>query len=740
MKGVTLAIGLAIAAAPPVHAQTIRVQSGDHAGFTRLVLSIGADREWALDQEADGQWVLALSPTVDGFDTSTSFDLIQRARLADLTGGETLTLDLACACDVSSFRHNSQYLVIDITDPDPNAPTPEQIAQDRALSQREEERAAAAAALPNLANLLLSPGILPSVPAVESVIEATHSPESQGADTPNPRLAEAAEIMAEQLARAAAAGLLDAALNQPMTFGDPVDDPVALPTLQERAETPLPGSPAPAPAPALENENENENEGGDHATTAPHVTGTDYPAGPLPIRAETAFDPAIPLDLPLGPPRTETACNNVPFSMADWSDGNGLDHNLGGLRRDLYDARDVLTADGALELARHYLYYGFGAEATYWLTQLPDPPEDLLRIALLVDGATTAPFPLVGTAEECSPGELLWHYFAGSVPGPLTPDDTAAIQRAFGELPAGLRDNMGPRLAQQLFEDGHRGTARNIRDVLHRGGRMEPATLRLLDLVLDIAPDSSADQTREALAEALRDDGGDPATIMAHALAFDRSIGERPNPSRLVAADALIREIGDGPETDDLWREILLGHAALGQIDEAINRLGDPVRSDSARAEALTDLIAERVTVDDTAALVVLAYTYGRHWRPEGSAAGRIQVRAIAALREEGLFEAAQILRDVRRPLILPAPEAAPPEPEDPARLAWAAGDWTRLAETGIGSHAAIATRLARLEGPSPDRSQPPPLPDLNSLTETVDDSRALRSTIADLLAQPSPP
>ncbi|HID67950.1 MAG TPA: hypothetical protein EYP31_06770, partial [Roseibacterium sp.] len=279
MKGVTLAIGLAIAAAPPVHAQTIQVQSGDHVGFTRLVLSIGADREWALDQEADGQWILALSPTVDGFDTSTSFDLIQRARLADLTGGETLALDLACACDVSSFRHDGRYLVIDITDPDPNAPAPEQIAQDHALSQREEERAAAAAALPNLANLLLSPGILPSVPAVESVIEATHSPESQGADTPNPRLAEAAEIMAEQLARAAAAGLLDAALNQPMTFGDPVDEPVALPTSQEQAETPLPGSSAPAPAPALENE------GGDHATTAPHVTGTEYPTGPLPIRA-----------------------------------------------------------------------------------------------------------------------------------------------------------------------------------------------------------------------------------------------------------------------------------------------------------------------------------------------------------------------------------------------------------------------------------------------------------------------
>lgn len=712
--------GLSFTTITSVHAQTIRVRSGDHPSFTRLVLPIGADREWELDQQPDGQWVLALNPTVDGFDTSTSFNLIQRTRLSDLSAAQTLSLDLACACDVSSFRYDTRFLVIDITDPDPNAIPPEPSAENLDADARE----AAASALPNLANLLREPGDLPEVTPslmtnVEPLISAPRNDES-----PNPRLAEAAQIMAEQLARAAASGLLDAALNEPMTGGDPSD---TFPAVDEHITIAEPVAP---PADELASE----------TTPDPHPDHSEFPTGPLPIRAATAFDTAIQLDLPIGPPRAEASCDGVPFDVQDWSEGGGLNQGLGALRRDLFDERDVLTDDRAINLAQHYLFYGFGAEATYWLNQTQAPPENLLHLAALIDGAETAPFIPVETAEACSPGELLWRYLAGVVIGQLEADDTAAIQRAFGNLPAELRDHIGPRLAMLLVDEGYSGTARNVRDVLHRGGRIEIAALRLLDLDLGISLNASPGQTQQALAEALRDDGGDPANVLAHALAFDRGLGTLPNPSRLVTADALIREIGDGPETNDLWRETLLGHAALGQIDEALSRLSDPSRSDAARAEALTELIAERVNVGDTAALVVLAYSYGRDWRPEGSVAGRIQVRAIAALREDGLYEAAQILRDVRRPLILPAPDAPLVEAEDEATTAWVEGDWTRLAEAGSGTHAAIAARLMQLQDDAPDVAAATGPPDLNSLTETVNDSRALRSAVADLLAQPTLP
>lgn len=701
-------VGLAFVCAGPLSAQTLRVQSGDHAGFTRLVIPIGAEREWDLTEQPDDQWRLTLTPPVDGFDTSTAFNLIQRDRLSGLITAETLSLNLACACEVTSFRHDTRFLVIDITDPDPDAP------ESADLDPTIAERAAAAGALPDLANLLRSPGDLPRVGLEEVVVPLL--PNAPDTAAPNPRLAEAAEIMAEQLARAAASGLLDIAPRPPITLDARTDDrgmsPDHLPTHQEIVIVA-------------------------DVSPAPTKTAASWPSGALPIRAETAFDTILRSDVAIGPPRPEASCTNRPFNIADWSQGGGLYQNLGELRFNVYDERDDLITDSAIALAQHYLSYGFGAEARYWLEQIDNAPDALLHVAALVDGAETAPFIPVEFAENCSEGELLWRYMAGAVPDPLTGDDTAAIQRAYGTLPPELRDHMGPRLAVQLVEDGYAGTARNIRDILYRGGRLDTVALRMLDLDLGISLEVAPTHTRQELTDALRDDGADPVSVLTHALAFDRRVGALPTQARLTTADALIREVGSGSETDDLWRETLLGHAALGQVDDAINRLGNPARDAAARAEALTDLIAERVSVGDTAALLVLAHSYGRSWRPEGSAAGRIQVRAVAALREDGLFEAAQILRDVRRPLILPAPVAPPEEAVDDALIAWREADWPRLADTGRGTHAAIATRIVGLQADPPGALPPTAPPDLNVLSATLADSRELRTTILDLLAQP---
>lgn len=701
----------------PAQAQTIRVQSGDHAEFTRLVLPIGPDRDWDLTQTLDGEWNLTLTPAVDGFDTSGVFDLIQRERLANLSSAQSLSLDLACDCDVNGFRYDTRFLVIDIRDPDPDS-----TLEDVEVSDTEAaERAAAADTLPDLANLLRSPDDLPRVEPQIIPPQVPTSEEVRDPDAPNPRLAEAAQIMAEQLARAAAAGLLDVAENEFQ----------ALPDLTENIES--------RQSPTTEQDIVVAPDVATEAPPAQDMPVAELDSEALPIRAETAFDTVLQRDIPISDPPAEESCENTPFNIAEWGDGQGLYHNLGALRLELYDERDMLRPDGVIELAQHYLYYGFGAEAAYWLDNLSTVPDALREVAALVDGADTAQFLSVDSPVDCSEGELLWRYMAGAVDVPLTDDDTSAIQRAYGNLPTELRDHMGPRLAIRLAEDGYTSTARNIRDILERGGRIDVVSQRMLDLDLGIERDESGEITRQALDDALRD-SEDPAAVLSNALAFDRRNGVLPTPSRLTTADALMREIGFGRNTDDLWREALLGHAALGQIDEAINRLGDPSRSDNARAEALTELISERVSVGDTAALVILAHTHGRNWRPEGSAAGRVQVQAIAALREEGLFEAAQILRDVRRPLILPAPNEPPAAPEDPATIAWQAGDWQRLADSESGVHSEIAERLAALDSvvsTTPTDSEPA---NLNSLNATLQDSRALRTTITQLLAQPTLP
>ncbi|WP_224816450.1 hypothetical protein [Hasllibacter sp. MH4015] len=671
-------------------------------------MPIGTEREWNLQTEGDREWTLSLVPGVDGFDTSGAFDLIQRTRLADLRAGDDLRLDLNCSCGVSSFRHEGQYLVIDIADPDPNALPPadepsEGAEPDVAVTEPTEINT-----LPDLTSILRVPRALPIIPASQQPVmaEPAVTEPDMGEGDPNPRIAEAAEIMAEQLARAAASGLLDAALDQPFTAADPVE--ADRPTDVEIVD--------PNPVPPE----------GD-----PLVTGD------LPIRAETAFDRSIQIELPSRPTRTEGSCTGAPFSARDWADGSGFDQDLGALRLALYDERDVLSETGALQMAQHYLYYGFGAEAAYWLSELANPPDPYLPIASILDGRQDARFVPVEMPSGCSPGELLWRYIGDAVTADLEPDDLSALQRAFADLPPGLRDHLGPMLAARLRDDGHGAAALNIRDVLHRGGRIDPNQLTVLDLSLGISGTEGPHQTRAAIDGALASDGANSVTVMAEALGFERSAGTLPDPARVTAAEALLRENGEGPDTAILWREVLLAHAALGRIDTALGMLSDPARSDDARADALTLLIEERAAVNDTASLLILAYTYGRDWRPEGSAAGRAQVRAISALRAEGLFEAANILRDVRRPLILPNLDDEMPEAPDEALDAWQDGDWERLATSADGPHGDIAARMSAL-GRGEDVTQT--TLNLADLARSVTDSRDLRGTITELLAQPTLP
>lgn len=726
MRWLLLSITLTFVASSAA-SQTMRVQSGDHTGFTRLVISIGSDRDWDIVQSDPSTYILTVDPVADGFDTSEAFELIQRTRLADLsTADGALTLALACPCDINSFRHQGDYLVVDITDADPDAvdtAAPDDVLEEDTASFVDRQRAADA--LPGLADLLRGPSELPdfnTTPDLPAAIEQQATPnEIEGArePAPNPRLEEAAAIMAEQLARAAASGLLEASLGQAQTFADPVSaspaepSPVDVPASEEVADS---GEPTPER----------------HETRTPHPS-----ADELPVRTHTALDPAISFETPLSPSVTPGTCHAEPFDARDWAETETFEQGLGERRIALFDERDILAEDGAEALALYYLYHGFGAEAQHWLMQMSEPSQDLLHVANLVDGAETAAFAPVTSTADCSQGELLWRYMAGAVDVDLNSDDIAAIQRAFTELPTHLRDLMGPRLARALHSERHGPAARNVREILHRGGRIAAAELQFLDLDLGISLPTSEEDTRTALSDMLTNSGANAVDTMAQALAFDRSVGVLPAMERLTAAQALLRESGDGPETASLWQETLLGYAALGAPDTALSMLSEPARAGSAREAALTELIAERVAVADTAGLLILAYTFGSEWRPQGSDAGRAQVAAIGLLRDEGLYEAAQILRDVRRPLILPAQDDADTNQPDPVSEAWETADWSDLAELADGPHAEVATRMVARgsEEVSPDAVEQ----DLAALDATVADSRSLREAITALLQEPSP-
>ena len=101
-----------------VAAGPITVTTGDHPGFTRLVLQFNAPVPWLLGRTADG-YELRLPDNGVQYDLSHVFDQIGKNRLAAIwadpdTGA--LQLGVACACFAMPFEFRPGIVVVDLRD------------------------------------------------------------------------------------------------------------------------------------------------------------------------------------------------------------------------------------------------------------------------------------------------------------------------------------------------------------------------------------------------------------------------------------------------------------------------------------------------------------------------------------------------------------------------------------------------------------------------------------------------
>ncbi|WP_055682676.1 hypothetical protein [Jannaschia rubra] len=126
------ALLLAPLAAP---AQDVRVQSGEHAGFSRLVFAERGMRDWRIDRRPFRSVAIRFMGGLPPLDLSEVFRLIPRTRIRDLRQTEgALILDLGCDCGVSVMRVASGHIVVDVSD-DGTLPRPGPLAAAPLLPQ-----------------------------------------------------------------------------------------------------------------------------------------------------------------------------------------------------------------------------------------------------------------------------------------------------------------------------------------------------------------------------------------------------------------------------------------------------------------------------------------------------------------------------------------------------------------------------------------------------------------------------
>ena len=309
------------APAPLVQAQTtVTVQSGEHADFSRLAMVFPEATEWDVQPVQDG-WTIRFSPPV-ALDVTRVFDLIPRDRIESVSQQPdgSLLIGRGCACQLDVFEVRPRVIAMDVRDIEAGKAKPEWAAQSPGPLPPGLTIRATSLPVAELFPLLPGQRFANGSGEFEASGDTRDAPQDPAfGSTP---VADLADALREDLARAAEAGLIDLA---PAADGTESGDPADAPLL-----------------PAL-----------DRSRNVDLRTGRDLSSRIVSPDGEREIDC----------PREESFGFLTDGRPEEWV------ASLASLRSGLVDERGLVTPEGALALAKGYLRLGFGAEAGELLAQ-----------------------------------------------------------------------------------------------------------------------------------------------------------------------------------------------------------------------------------------------------------------------------------------------------------------------------------------------------------------------------------
>lgn len=723
-------------------ARTITVRSGEHPGFTRLVLDTGATASWSISR-VDGGFAFRLAGGSDTYDLTRAFERIPRSRVAELSdhGGGMLFIASSCDCHAEARDVGGGFVALDIVDgsdtADTGASPPHGSAPNAA--PRDGPAPPTALALP-LPGLPTPPDPAPQTPDSETVGPA---PPARSPARATGAAAEAALL--EQISRAAAQGLLAADI--PASPPAPAADATARPP------------PAPPPAPTQ-----------GHVSVTTSVDNASRPAPTEPVL------------------QTHGCQDDSLFTVADWGHPPGAGSQIGQYRNAIIGEFDTPRGAAVTALARHYVYLTFGAEARAVIARYPDDlehPEILSMLAEIMDRGQASAAASVADQMACPGPVALWATAAQPALHPQQAIDTRAVRTAFIALPAHLRRHIGPDLAAKFLALGDRETSDALRAATARAAPEPAPPLDLLAARSDLA-DGAPEAARLTLDRIMSVAGEDLPDVLVERVAAARAQGtavsedtialirsvrfeRRGTPAGAALAQAELRALasaarygeafdlldtlraGDAPDaspdTDPLTNE-LFAHlvANAGDADflaRSIPRLAiaatlpDAVRRDAAKrlihlgfpAQAREVLIASSpaTSPEDRLLLAGVALSERQPRATVGYLAGLDSPEA-ARLRAAALA----LAKDHAGAM---AGYAAIGEEDAALAEAWRGGAWDDLAERGDTPFARAAA-LMRADNAPPVAAEAPPLARGNAL---IVDSRRTRDILEAILSQTSP-
>ena len=505
---------------------TVQVRSGEHKSFSRLVFDLGI-KTAANITKIEGRYILSFEGPSREFDLSNIYNLIPKSRLksivADVAFPDALVLMIAEDHHLELSNISNGRLIVDVVE---GAPTEDAIE----TRSDETEGNTGYSAVNTEQIILLEPQrpmqFVPEPPAQHSdpspfrgagkgkALDGLWARETlqlkpNATFLPEIRVAEAQQRLVKQLARAMTQGIV----NLPVLGQDPFDGA----TSKEVPPANLPrADPLVDPVSDAQEKAYLESRRSGEAIILNHIN----------LEAQTVYDGAGQKSgrTKLEAKDTLNCLGDSDFNLADWKGANPTREEISKLRRDLSGEFDLPKVPTLERLVKLYIVSGFGTEALALLSSFDGYLQSqsfLAEMAEIMENGSVSLGTIVADQAQCSGASAMWAILARpAIPLGEEPERDS-INRNFADLPASIRQRVGPWLGARLLKAGFIENAEDIAMLLQRASGPDTADFLLFRAKLDFATDRN-DSGRIILENLI--ETNQPNTPMALLVLFEHLI------------------------------------------------------------------------------------------------------------------------------------------------------------------------------------------------------------------------
>ena len=599
-----LAMILLLLLGSPAAAQTIRVRSGEHETFSRLVFDLPPSVEWRIETAGD---VIRLSPGSAAlrFNFDDVFTLIPKTRIRSI-GRDRQSGDIVVGTTgvvhMNSFETANGSVVVDVI----TGPAPETAGGLKT------------AALPTLPPVIPEPAkVVPKLHEqlptywrrhleTENTQEQTeqHPATSLPSISHLPDVQQAEQELLHQIGRAAAQGLV-------------------------RIDTSRSALPSGAGERHAEDGFPTDAEGDHVAIQSRTVIDRDNAVHGV---AAEFSDAGV------------VCYSDAQLDITAWLGDAPVASQIGAARLALVGEFDRASDTEVARLAKLYVAAGFGAEARALLEAMSTEPDAaILDLSALVEDRPVAPTSRLPAMIDCDGSAALWAVLATPVGGVVKGKiNEQAVTRAFSALPAYMREWQGPELAKRLIAADAISTAETIRAALSRSPDTRDAALQMMNAQINLAKgdmDSAAPELRKLSTE--DGDGTADAALLFALATIDR--GEAVEAGVIETLGALAFEHGSTPRGAELRKAHILALGAASRFSEAFDALErwPKDQAEDLRAESLQGVYERLATTPESAQFLTQVFA-DANLDDQADLAPETRLRLAERLLDEGFAEAAK--------------------------------------------------------------------------------------------------